>query len=53
MKRWTIWHQAFFCCGVACCSVVAIAMLAAWPVVLIPKLWDGYTCWENNDVQND
>lgn len=50
MNRWTIAHEAIFCCGVACCSVVTLAMfVVAWPVVFVPGLWQGYSCWPEDE----
>lgn len=50
MKRWTIAHETFFCCGVACCSVIAAAMfVVGWPLVFVPWIWKGYTCWNEEE----
>jgi hypothetical protein len=50
--NWTMTNKALFWNSVACCSVVALAMATVfWPVIFVPGMWEGYTCWEDRDAE--
>ena len=49
-KRWTVVHEALFWSGVACYSVILLPVaVMLFPVVFVPGLWEGYSCWNNDE----